>query len=189
MNREFIHRHLSTASIFLFALLLMAAVACAGGSDDTTTADNGGETAGETGGGTGDGGNGTPPAPAGGGDDEPADSTCPGNATVVNVTLSEKGSSGKWDVGVDKETVEITMQGRVCWDVSGLEDGYTLTMSGKSGEDNQFPDRSVTPPPTTINSGAPKSAGTFEYDLTLTHDGNEVGKLDPSIIIRPDDGG
>lgn len=182
MNREFIQRHLSTTSIFLFAILLMAAVACAGGSDDgATTADDGGESAGAASGDTG------APAPPAGEGDEPAAIDCVGNnVKIVNVTVGEKGNSGKWDVSVDKNSVEIHTEQRVCWEISGLETDYTLIMQGKTEEDRQINRGQASPPKTFINSGPPKATGTFNYDLILNDPaGTEVGKLDPEVIIRP----
>lgn len=107
---------------------------------------------------------------------------CKGEAVkIVKVTISGEA----YDIKVDPETVEIERHGRVCWEIDGLAEGHTLTMSGKSEADDHFADHSVTLPRKFMNSGAPNKPGTFHYDLTLSADGNEISKLDPAVVIGP----
>ena len=109
---------------------------------------------------------------------------CRGNTVkIVQVTINEENV-----ISVDKETVTIERQGRVCWEVSGLSEGETLTMSGKSAEDDQFPERSVSLPRSFMNSGVASRDGTFRYDLTLTNADGEISRLDPEVIIDPPGG-
>ena len=99
---------------------------------------------------------------------------------VVKVTISEENA-----ISVDKDSVTIERQGRVCWEVTGLSEGETLTMSGKAETDDQFPERSVMLPRTFMNSGVTSKDGTFHYDLILSLDGKEISRLDPQVIIDP----
>lgn len=107
---------------------------------------------------------------------------CRGNAAkVVNVNIAEDHA-----ITVDQDTVTIKMHGRVCWEITGLKDGDTLTMAGKTAADDQMNERFAKYPVAFINSGAPNKKGTFHYHLILTNDGKEVSRLDPLVIIEPD---
>lgn len=109
---------------------------------------------------------------------------CKGAAVaIVKVTIDAENV-----ISVDKDSVTIERQGRVCWEVDGLAEGETLTMAGKSESDDQFPDKSVSLPRSFMNSGVASKPGTFRYDLILTGDSGEISRLDPEVIIDPPGG-
>ena len=106
---------------------------------------------------------------------------CKGEAVaIVQVTINEENA-----ISVDKESVTIERQGRVCWEVSGLSEGETLAMSGKEEGDDHFPETTVSLPRSFMNSGVANKPGTFRYDLILSDGEGEVSRLDPEVIVDP----
>lgn len=85
--------------------------------------------------------------------------------------------------------------GRVCWRVSGLQDGETLHIAGKedSPVKDPFPslERTITAPRDRANSGAPAKLGTWTYDLWITVEGSDerLHFTDPEVIISDGQGG
>lgn len=100
---------------------------------------------------------------------------------IVTVTVSGENHA----ITASPTSVTIDMKGRVCWEISGMEAGQEMVMSGKAASDDQFPERSVNAPKNTINSGAPNKAGTFHYNLILRAKGKEISRLDPTVIVEP----
>jgi hypothetical protein len=117
---------------------------------------------------------------------------CPAPFARVDVTVV----ADTEPLTVEPESVTIFRQGagkahQVCWLVHGLEDGQTLHIQGKKGQEDLFPqlERTVTPPRDNAKSGLPAGTGTWSYSLWITKEGSPEKHhfTDPEVIIK--DGG
>lgn len=120
--------------------------------------------------------------------------TCPDNFARVDVTVGGEPSEPLglsppvvWVYMPDVKPKATWIKRQVCWVVHGLEQGYTLHIRPKEGQENPFPklERTVSPPRSTAMSGVPDAAGSWKYSLFVTDpEGNEIHYTDPEVIIK-----
>ena len=118
-------------------------------------------------------------------------STPCGDERAVQVTVTVIRKEGA--ISVVPDTVTIYKDGgpgrylRVCWTITGMIDGDTLTFEDKGKEQpDYFPSlpRTVAYPESAVSSGNPALTGTWTYSLVVKDkSGKTVATKDPGIAV------
>ncbi len=117
---------------------------------------------------------------------------CPdGSTNVARVELHVQAESETVDVSPESVTIEMDDRrgpSRVCWVADELPQGWTIHIEGEEGF---FPGRQRTIRPESLfaNSGRPKKAGIWVYEVNLEGPEGQTISVDPEVIINKGGGG